>query len=225
YLQAWTFFSISAASMLVWVFPAVISKWSTFWRNSWQIIFICLISSAFLFPIMGGLGKIQDRMSNEAPHTFDGMTYMAYSKYNDNGVEMELRDDYEAILWMQDNIQGSPVIVEANTPEYRWGSRFTIYTGLPGVVGWNWHQRQQRAVTESTWVWDRVDAIKDFYNSIEKGSTRSFLRKFDVEYIILGQLEYANYQEHGLAKFSEWEGELWAEVYNQGQTIIYQVIK
>jgi uncharacterized membrane protein len=35
---------------------------------------------------------------------------------------------------MQDNIQGSPVIVEANCPEYRWCTRYTIYTGLPGVV-------------------------------------------------------------------------------------------
>lgn len=211
--------------MFVWVFAAVISKWSTFWRNSWQVFFIFLISSAALFPIMGGLGKIQDRMSSEAPHTLDGMTFMAYSKYHDNGVEMELREDYEAILWMQDNIQGSPVIVEANTPEYRWGSRFTIYTGLPGVVGWNWHQRQQRAVTSSTWVWDRVDAIEDFYNSSDKGFARSFLRKYDVDYIVVGQLEYANYQARGLDKFFEWEGDLWTKVYNQGQTIIYQVIR
>ena len=56
---------------------------------------------------------------------------------------------------------GSPVIVEANTPEYRWGNRFTIYTGLPGVVGWNWHQRQQRAVVPSEWVTERIDEISE----------------------------------------------------------------
>ena len=76
-----------------------------------------------------------------------------------------MSQDYRAIQWMQRNVQGSPVIVEANTPEYRWGTRFTIYTGLPGVVGWNWHQRQQRAVTPDTWVFDRVDAIGAFYNA------------------------------------------------------------
>ena len=60
---------------------------------------------------------------------------------------MNLVQDYKAIRWMQDNVQGSPVIVEANCPEYRWCMRFTIYTGLPGVVGWNWHERQQRTLT------------------------------------------------------------------------------
>ena len=95
----------------------------------------------------------------------DGMAYMAYSTYSESETQMDLSQDYRAIQWMQRNVQGSPVIVEANTPEYRWGTRFTIYTGLPGVVGWNWHQRQQRAVTPDTWVFDRVDAIGAFYNA------------------------------------------------------------
>ena len=73
------------------------------------------------------------------------MAYMYYAQYDYNGQRLVLNEDYRAIRWMQDHIKGSPVIVEANCPEYRWCTRFTIYTGLPGVVGWNFHQRQQRA--------------------------------------------------------------------------------
>jgi uncharacterized membrane protein len=73
------------------------------------------------------------------------MTFMNYAQHHDVQM-MDLSEDYRAIRWMQDNVQGSPVIVEANCTEYRWCTRFTIYTGLPGVVGWNWHP-QQRAFT------------------------------------------------------------------------------
>ena len=68
------------------------------------------------------------------------MTYMNYATYYDMGVVMDLSEDYRAIQWMQDNVIGSPVILEGQAYEYRWGNRFTIYTGLPGVVGWNWHK-------------------------------------------------------------------------------------
>ena len=66
------------------------------------------------------------------------MKYMESATHWDS-VALDLGQDYAGILWMRENVQGSPVIVEANTPEYRWGSRYSIYTGLPGVVGWNWH--------------------------------------------------------------------------------------
>ena len=78
-------------------------------------------------------------MASGVPLTLDSITYMQYAQYADFDVTMDLVHDYKAIRWMQDHVQGSPVIVEANCPEYRWCTRFTIYTGLPGVVGWNWH--------------------------------------------------------------------------------------
>jgi uncharacterized membrane protein len=126
---------------------------------------------------------------------------------------------------MQDNVKGSPVIVETNCPEYRWCSRFTIYTGLPGVVGWNWHQRQQRALTPPTLVTDRVDAIGNFYTTTDIVYARDFLAKYDVRYIVLGQLENIYYPGDGLLKFEQYNGTLWKEVYNDTQTTIYEVIQ
>jgi uncharacterized membrane protein len=169
------------------------------------------------------MDKTSDRMSILAPRTLDGMEYMKTAHYSDFDKEMDLSHDYRAIRWMQDNIKGSPVIVEANIPEYRWGTRFTIYTGLPGVVGWNWHQRQQRAVVNSDWVQQRVDQVVQFYNSLEGNQVREFLQKYAVKYIIVGQLERAAYSAEGIAKFQEWNGELWDEVYRDGETVIYQV--
>jgi uncharacterized membrane protein len=225
YMQAWTLFSLSAAAALIWLMPAAM-RWirRSNWGMAWQVILILLIGSAALFPILAGKAKIDDRMSADAPHTLDGMTYMAYSQYNDQGADMNLVNDYQAIQWMQNTIKGSPVIVEANESEYRWGTRFTIYTGLPGVVGWNYHQRQQRALTPSEWVTDRVAQIGQFYTSEDETFVLNFLRQYNVSYIVVGELERANYPV-GLDKFSQWNGKDWSEVYHDGDTAIYQVLK
>ena len=139
--------------------------------------------------------------------TLDGMTYMNYATYYDMGVVMDLSEDYRAIQWMQDNVIGSPVILEGQAYEYRWGNRFTIYTGLPGVVGWNWHQRQQRAILRNNVVQERVDQVGQFYMTEDISYVETFLEQYDVSYIVFGQLEKAFYPGTGLDKFesSEWQ--------------------
>ena len=224
YMQAWTLLSLSAAAGLIWLLPAI-QKWRSNWSNAWQVAAVTLIGCAALFPVLGGQAKIEDRMAVNAPHTLDGMAYMQYSHYADQNTDMDLSEDARAIQWMQDNIKGSPVIVEANTPEYRWGTRFTIYTGLPGVVGWNWHQRQQRALTPSEWVTDRVDQIGSFYSTTSDSFALDFLRQYKVKYIVVGQLERAYYSEEGLAKFDRLNGVYWQEIYREGQTVIYEVLQ
>ncbi len=223
YLQAWTLLAISAGVSLTWLLPAVKSEWRPAWRFAWQPALVLLLLGAALFPILAGKDKITDRMAANAPHTLDGMAYMAYSTYREGETTLDLSEDYRAIQWMQRNIEGSPVIVEANVLEYGWGARFTIYTGLPGVVGWNWHQRQQRAVTPDFWVIERVNMVGQFYNSTVRSISEKFLRRYNVKYIIVGQLERALYNPVGLKKFADWNGSLWHEVYRDGQTVIYEV--
>jgi YYY domain-containing protein len=223
YLQAWTMLSLAAAAGLVWLLPAVRSNWRAGWRSGWQITLVGLVFGSALFPLLAGTDKIRDRMAHQAPNTLDGMAYMAYSTYHDFGQPLDLSEDYRAIIWMQENVEGSPVIVEGHASEYRWGSRYTIYTGLPGVVGWNWHQRQQRGVVSTIWVTDRVQQVGEFYETVDPVVAQSFLQMFNVRYIIVGQYERAMYGPLGLIKFEEWNGRLWDEVYRDGATVIYRV--
>lgn len=220
YLQAWTFFAMSAGAALLWLLPEI-TKWTQRWRNLWQTVAFTLLLGAFLFTVTATLDKMSDRVDEDAPMGLDGMAYMRTAPYWD-GVEMDLNQDYAGIQWMRENIVGSPVIVEANTPEYRWGSRYTVYTGLPGVVGWNWHQRQQRALM-SILVSDRVAEVGSFYETQDLHETQLFLQKYDVRYIVVGQVERQYYSALGLAKFEIYSGQLWDEVFRDGETLIYAV--
>ena len=226
YMQVWMLFAVSAAAAFGWLldeFPF----WKLRWRTIYQTGLYLLLAGAFMYTVTATTDKISDRITDVTPRTLDGMTYMNYAQHYDGGM-MDLSEDYRAIRWMQDTVQGSPVIVEANCTEYRWCTRFTIYTGLPGVVGWNWHQRQQRGFA-STDVQQRVDDIGVFYSTPDIESARAFLAKYQVKYIVVGQLERNIYPAFspaadGLAKFEKYDGKYWKAVYHDKNTTIYEVL-
>lgn len=223
YLQAWTMFSVASVYLLADLFTISQGEKRLIDFSGWRIWFGLFGFSVLLFPIMASMDKIHDRMNDLTPITLDGMEYMKYSSYSENGFLMDLSQDYYAIRWIQENVSGTPVIAEANVPEYRWGNRFSIYTGLPSVVGWNWHQRQQRAINPGEWIFKRVEDITDFYTTTDIRAARNFIDRYDVEYIIVGQLEKTVYHQEGLMKFEEFSGMLWDVVYEAADTRIYKV--
>ena len=223
YYQAWTMLTISATASLFWISQSSKASWKERSTYIWQIVLAILLIGVYLYPVTATTDKLRDRMSKLTPKTLDGLEFMKTSKYWDMDREMDLGQDYRAIRWMQDNVIGSPVIVETNTVEYKWGNRYTIYTGLPGVLGWNWHQRQQRGALDYFGIQDRLLEIPAFYLTDNIAQAREFLEKYDVEYIILGQQERAYYPGVGLIKFEEFDGIYWQEVYQELDTVIYRV--
>lgn len=223
YNQAWVLFALSGSFSVYQCTKHIRMSDSCDSYGMWKSVFTILVVSAFSYTIFAGTDKITDRMSNNVPLTLDGMKYMETSLYYQDGFVMDLSQDYDAIRWMQENIEGSPVIVEGNAVEYMWGNRYTIYTGLPSVIGWNYHQRQQRQTLNEE-VWNRVYRVKKFYDTTDRKETLLFIRDYNVKYIVVGQMEEGLYAKAGIQKFTKWENSLWRKVYSKGDTSIYEVI-
>ena len=223
YLQVWTLFGVSAAAVFGWTLREI-SLWSPRWQFAWKTVIVILVTSAALYPLLGTTAKIKDRMTDGVPLTLDGMAYMKYAEYDDLGTRMDLSQDYDAIRWLQNNVKGSPVIIEGNMVEYHWGTRNTIYTGLPNVIGWNWHQRQQRATAPGDLIPGRISDVNEFYLTADPDRAKEIIDQYGIEYIVVGQLEQALYPGMGLKKFDAQDGILWEEVFQRDDTTIYHVL-
>ena len=225
YLQAWALWSLGSAVALAWTVPRL-RRWTAGWRW-WRAAFALLLAGCLTYPPLAARAKINDRFPPKGcaiGPTLDGMAYMRTATYQEGDSALKLEWDRQAIRWMLENIQGSPVVLEANDLLYRWGNRVSIYTGLPTIVGWDWHQRQQRGHIVGDQVRRRVEKVGEIYSTDDLARAKHLLCCFRVKYIYLGELERAVYPAHGLAKFERWakEGFL-QEVYRNPGVVIYEV--
>jgi YYY domain-containing protein len=192
-------------------------------RTVWIVILAVLLIGTFLYPAAATPQRVQDRFGNGG-HTNNGLAFMEDAVYDDQGGPIELKYDLDAIEWLRNNISGSPVTIEASTVEYRWGSRFSIYTGLPTVIGWRWHQVQQRGFF-AFMVDARLQDVNTFYTTTDPEEAEAILLKYGVSLVILGQVERQYYPGPGLDKFDAMDGGALELIYENAQTRIYRVVK
>ena len=204
YLQVWVLLAICAAYM-VWriaVSPGVSSdRRARTLRRVWLAALAVLITCAAAFPALGTRDRLRDRFDgNVTPFTLNGVAYVEGASYRYTTGQVDLEADFEGIRWLRENVEGSPVILEANTETYNWGGRVSIYTGLPSVVGWEWHQQQQRWEYRNQ-VPRRIRDVDRIYSTANAIEARALLEKYNVKYVYVGQLERLFYPEAGISKF------------------------
>ncbi|MEZ4505772.1 MAG: DUF2298 domain-containing protein [Thermomicrobiales bacterium] len=227
YLQIWALYALASAIALVLIIGAFRRWVPGYLQIPWAIVFAVLLAATLTYPVYATRARLDDRF-NQLPRTLDGMAYMPHATYADapDGsppVQMDLGQDYEALIWMQDNIQGSPVVLEAWANLYRWGSRVSVYTGLPTVIGWDWHQSQQRPGYGELITKRRADVDAMFDPARDFASIRPLLDKYHVQYIYIGPLERIYYGDDGVAKFEQAASEgLLDTVYDQNGVTIYR---
>jgi uncharacterized membrane protein len=108
------------------------------------------------------------------------------------------RGDYMAVQWINKNIQGNPILLEAPGEAYEYSSPIATMTGIPTILGWKSH--------EIVWNynWDQVDErekdINKIYSTKDINESRLLLKKYDVRYIYVGENELEKYKT-GLDKF------------------------
>jgi uncharacterized membrane protein len=207
--------------------PATLPWWGGAWAGGAAF----LLLAALAYPLGATPARLADRF-NPLPPTLDGMAYLPDATIEDDsnevhalhptGYTMRGDADYAAIRWLLEQVQGSPVILEGVAPEYRWGSRIAKYTGLPAVLGWRWHQEQQRG-SYAPQVDQRLRDVQLMYSSPSPARVTPLLEQYGVRYIIVGDLERAYYNAAGLAKFTQMTDTL-RPAYEQDGVTIYEVL-
>jgi YYY domain-containing protein len=222
YLQAWLLLAVLSA---VWV-PRLVTRrpvWRLVgpaWRLAWLAVLLVLLLGVLIYPLRGGPARLGQRFE-QLPPGLDGMAFMTAARYRDRERDVGIPADHAAIAWLQREVEGSPVILEASIGLYKWGSRVSTYTGLPTVIGWDWHQTQQRVGMAS-----RVDArlkdVKTIYDTNRLEQALPLLRKYGVRYVYVGGVERL-YYPNGVRKFELAPADLLEAVYSGAGVTIYEV--
>jgi YYY domain-containing protein len=227
YFQAWTLLSIACGCGLFFIFDSiwravrVKNKWR--FRISrgigvlWTAGLIALVLASLIYPIIAPAARLSTydaqtgTMAMQPTWSLDGMTYLkncrppdAYPDSDSDPVMFCLTDvthDYNAIRWINANIQGDPVMVEAadfSVEDYSLYALVSTFTGLPTPMGWPGHEVQWR----NGWLKDTANSksfnrrmldIDTIYRDPSPQVVLSLMKKYNAQYLYVGSIEHAKY--------------------------------
>ena len=172
-------FALGYAFFRIWEVTANLRKKR--WM-AWVMVFV--VALPLLYTIPGGGNAIRAFYGGEQ-QGLDGYNFFMRDNEQVDGRRVDLSGDLEIVRWLNENVSGSPVVLEAYGPSFTVFGRISMATGLPTIVGWEKHQ----------WLWrgdfgevvERQREVREIY----EGGTRAreLLREYDVEFIVIGDLE------------------------------------
>ena len=137
--------------------------------------------------------------------------------YGLNFIKQLYPDNYQVILWLNDNVSGQPVILEAAGDSYTDYNQISMATGLPTIEGWLVHE----------WLWrggydepgKRAGEVQQIYEG-DQITAKPLLTKYDVNYVIVGKLEREKYPKINEDKFNY----LGKVVFKSGKTKVFKIL-
>ena len=145
-----------------------------------------VIGLALLLWTCGYFGKSVDSWFGQVldPSQYKGLNATAF-------LETDYAEDVGAIRWLKENIEGSPVVLEANGDSYSEYERVSAMIGLPTVMGWYVHE----------WLWRgnlsdlnaKIEEIQEIYTSTDETRVKELLEEYNVSYIFVGSCERNKY--------------------------------
>ena len=157
---------------------------------------VVLLVASLTYP----LNAIQNWYGSLSPDRvagLDGTKYlltqeMSYTGADGVEAKLTLEDDYNLIRFINDTVEGSPVVAEAYGASYTLNGRISANTGLPDIVNWYYHEILWRN-SDHAMVDERRDDINSVYSSGDPAEVGRILEKYDVRYIVVGQIERLMY--------------------------------
>ena len=106
-------------------------------------------------------------------------------------LENSFAQDAGAIRWLNENVEGNPVVLEANGESYSKWERVSAMTGLPTIAGWHTHEWLWRNDLEDIDLKDQD--VTTIYTSADAQQVKELIEEYDVSYIFIGSCERESY--------------------------------
>lgn len=104
----------------------------------------------------------------------------------------EMKADSKAIRYLQQNVKGLPVCLEANGYSYTAYERVSAMTGLPTVLGWYTHEQLWRNDNTADLGKKSAD-VMEIYTSSDTSRVIDLINEYNIEYIFVGEREKESY--------------------------------
>ncbi len=102
-------------------------------RGAWRTAASLAGLAALATSVLAVWGNVKTRRVETPRGTLDGLAYLKNHR----------PDEAAAVEWLDENVAGLPGIAEAYGPAYQEYGRFSANTGLPTIVGWDYHVFQR----------------------------------------------------------------------------------
>ena len=171
-------------------------------------VFACFVGCCFYTAtaVHAWFGQVWD------PSQYQGLDATAY-------LETTFPEDAAAIRWLNDNVTGDPVVLEANGDSYSDYERVSAMTGLPTVLGWYVHEWLWRGDTGA--LNERAQEVETIYTSTNQEEVKALLEKYQVEYIFVGAREREKYESLNESMLQSLGNVVFSD--EQSQTYVLQV--
>ncbi|MGE5237126.1 MAG: DUF2298 domain-containing protein [Acidobacteriota bacterium] len=208
YLDSWLLLGLAASFVLChgWRFAGQLRRGGRIWRAA----VVALGAVAGLTTATAAIGALTGRHVQGPRFTLDGMAYL--KSYNP--------EELAAYRWLDTVVPGNPVVCEAWGPSYQQYARVSMNTGLPTILGWDYHVFQ-RGQSQAEINWRKLD-VKTIYTSRDREAVARALRRYRVALVFVGSLEKLTYGPDLTARFAVWP-DLLQPVFRNRDVTIYAV--
>jgi YYY domain-containing protein len=221
YFQAWALLSIASGAGLYFIREsirpaAMLSKLQRWLQGLvevlWMVVLLALLLAGAVYPLAGSYAR-----TNHYAQRTNSLDGLAYLQSTDPG-------DYAAIRWLNRNVSGDPVIIEAVGPDYSDYAHISALTGLPAPMGWVGHEYQWRV----NWLNKGLNAaefsrragdIDSIYTDAHPDVVMALLAHYNAQYLYVGPFEQAKYPTANLHRFASFM----PVVYSADGVTIYKV--
>jgi YYY domain-containing protein len=185
-------------------------------KGVWTVALTVLCLACMVYPLVAPTARLEtfdprtQKLAMIPGSSLDGLTYLQNCQPPDAYPERDsdlfpfcqynVDSDYQAIRWINANIQGDPVIVETYKDDYSLYGRISAFTGLPTIMGWTGHELQWRLgslnnVTNISNFNRRMSDVDTIYTDPDSQAVLDLMKRYNAQYLYVGPMEYTKYQQ------------------------------